>query len=406
MKRTSAVVSWVLSAGVCSSWLLAAGACSSGDRITFGSVLSLTGTLATSGNDHLQGMQLAVDEINAQGGVLGRTVALVNEDDHSDQAGASVAATRLVDDDHAVAVIGAIGSDSTLAIEKVTTPHQIVLISGASTSPALTGISPYFFRTCASDALQGQLLAKRAIAKTYTRVAVLYIPGAYGTGLAASFTTSFTALGGTVTFSQMVEHQASYVDLLTQIFATSPQAILLVVYAVDAAQIIRDYNNAFLFEGAFWFFTDAGQDTSFVDGVGARNFTFMHEGTANADPSGPAYATFADAYQRRFGHLPQGFAPNFYDAVYLVALAIQRAGSSAGPAMRDQVRAIADPPGAVVGPQQWAQARALIAQGLKINYEGASGSVDVDAQGDVIAPYDIWMIKDGMITTIEHSVLP
>ncbi|HWE31206.1 MAG TPA: ABC transporter substrate-binding protein, partial [Polyangia bacterium] len=166
--------------------------------ITIGALLSQTGSLATIGQEELEAAQMAVDEINAGGGVLDGQLVLVNADDGSDSTRTAAAATGLITDSKPVAIIGGIASGSTIAATAVTIPAGVVQISGASTSPALTAIeasSGTVFRTCPSDALQGQLLAKRAQAKGFTSVAVTFIPGPYGQGLADQFQTSFTAAG-------------------------------------------------------------------------------------------------------------------------------------------------------------------------------------------------------------------
>jgi ABC-type branched-subunit amino acid transport system substrate-binding protein len=376
-------------------------------QITVGVILSQTGMLATAGQDHLLAVELAVDEINRAGGVHGSLLTVVNEDDRSTPAGAATAAATLIARDHAPAILGAVTSDATLAAEGMTAPAKVVLISGSATSPALSGVSPYFFRTCSSDALQGELLAKRAWARGFKRIAVVWVPGAYGMGLSSSFAANFTSLGGTVTFNQMfTPGQSSYHDLLQQVFADPPEAVLLVAYAVDGAQIIRDYNTDFAFLQIFWFFTDSTQDSSFVAAVGASNFTFMHEGTGAPIPTGQAYRTFAAAFMRSFGKAPEGYSPEYYDATYLVALGLAAASKSDGESLRAQLRSVADPPGTMVGPGQWASAVALLRAGGQVNYEGASGSVDLDGNGDVIGPYDIWQVRQGVITPVEPSVLP
>jgi ABC-type branched-subunit amino acid transport system substrate-binding protein len=388
--------------------LLGASACAGNQpRLTIGSIISLTGSISSAGENHLEAIQLAVDEINAGGGILGRTVALVNADDRSVSTFTTAAAKMLMASSGTSAIVGAISSDSTLAALQATAPQHVVLISGSATSPALTGASPYFFRACPSDALQGQLLAKRAVAEQLQRVAVIYIPGAYGADLAGTFVSNFTALGGTITFNQMLTPgQPSYMSLLGDLFATNPEGVLLVAYPVDDAQVIRDYNTAYAFHHTTWFFTDSAQDDSFVADVGASNFTFAHEGTATPSLSGPQYPAFAAAFATRWGVQPEGFSANFYDATYLVALAMQDARASDGPSVRAHLRNIADPPGMVIHPGQWAQARTALTMGGKVNYDGASGTVDVDANGDVIATYDIWKVIDGKITSVERGVLP
>jgi ABC-type branched-subunit amino acid transport system substrate-binding protein len=381
-----------------------------GAKVTIGSIMSQTGALATIGQEQLQAAQLAVDEINAAGGVLGgSTLVLVNADDKSDPTGASDAATTLVTANKVPAIVGAIASGSTISASKVASPASTVMISGASTSPQITGMSPFLFRTCPSDALQGQLIAKRAIAEGLTHVAVTFVPGPYGSGLAGTFASSFTAAGGTVTFQQMyTEGQSSYMNLLTSIYATNPDAILMIAYPVDGAQIIKDYNSAFSSKQTAWFFTDATEDPSFIQGVGAGNFTFKHEGTGSAAPSGPAFTAYATAFNNKYGRAPNPgvFSANVYDATYLVALAIEQAGKADGPSIQAAMRNVADSPGMTVGPGQWAAAAAAIKAGTKVNYDGASGSVDIDANGDVVAPYDIWKVQNGAVTVTEMSVSP
>jgi branched-chain amino acid transport system substrate-binding protein len=142
--------------------------------------------------------------------------------------------------------------------------------------------------------------------------------------------------------------------------------------------------------------------------VGAANFTFQHEGTGSSAPTGPAYSTYAAAFNAKYGRKadPGTFSANVYDATYIVALAIQQAGKAEGPSIQAAMRTVADPPGMIVGPGQWAAALAAIKAGTKVNYDGASGPVDLDGNGDVVAPYDIWKVQGGAITVVEKSVSP
>jgi branched-chain amino acid transport system substrate-binding protein len=373
--------------------------------LTLGAVIAQTGDSASPGFDHLQAMQLAVDEINAAGGVLNRELALVPEDDRNNPGRAVALASKLINVHHVSAIVGAITSPSTLAMQPITDAAHVVVISGSATSPTLTASSRYFWRTCTSDALQGQILAKRAIALNLMSTAIVYTPGSYGMGLANVFSTYYEAAGGTISFSQMIATgQSSYVSLLAQLYTYQPSAVLLVAYVVEGAQIIVDYNNHYSFENSFWLFPDSLQYSSFVEGVGAGSFTFAHEGTAQATPDSEAYVRFARAFHARYGAFPEGRSPQYYDAIYLLALAIERAGKVDGDAINSSLRFVADPPGAIVGPQEWALARSVLARRLEINYEGASGSVDLGDNGDVIAPYDIWRVENGQIVVINHSI--
>jgi ABC-type branched-subunit amino acid transport system substrate-binding protein len=398
---------------ICFAWALALAAGCSGPsaRVTIGAVVSEAGMLAASGQGSLQAAQLAADEINAAGGVLGGSFVLAFQNDDSDPATIPGIASSLLDRSMVPAVFCCDGSGLTIPMASFAVPAHVVQISGASTAAAITTLADndLVFRTCPSDALQGQLIAARALARGFTQMAVIYVQNPYGMGLAQGFVTSFTMHGGTVTFNQPIPTgQPSYVQLLSDIFATQPQAILLVAYPLDGAQVIRDYNAGFAFLNAFWYFTDALEVSAFVTAVGESNFTFAHEGTHSGVPAGSAYATYASAYLARYGEPddPGTYSPNAYDAIYLLALAIEQAGKADSKAIHDHLRAVANPPGMVIGPGQLAAAKQAIKRGVKINYEGASGSVDFDAHGDVTGLYDIWQVEQGQITVVERSVAP
>jgi ABC-type branched-subunit amino acid transport system substrate-binding protein len=377
--------------------------------ITIGAIISQTGEVADQ-QGHLLSAQMAVDEINAGGGVLGGALALVNQDDRSDPAAAAAAATQLIDAYGVPAIIGCITSANTIAVAPIASAREVVLISGSSTAPTITGLSPYVFRTITSDALQGKLLGGRAADKGFSRLAVLYVPGAYGEGLSKVFTSTFQARGGTVVFNQQfVEHQSSYLGLLGQAYQTNPQAILLVGYAVDSAQIIRDYNSNFSSKGTFWFFTDGDEDQNFVQAAGPSSFTFQHEGSGPSNKKGPQYDSFAAAFLARYDRPVEvgSTAANYYDATYLVALALQKAGQATGAAIRDNLRAVSNPPGVQIGPGQWPAALAVLQAGGTVNYDGASGPVDLNGDGEPSsAPYDIWQVVNGKITVVEPSLSP
>jgi ABC-type branched-subunit amino acid transport system substrate-binding protein len=381
-------------------------------QIAIGAVTSESGPHATVGVERLHAIELALDEINGAGGVLGKTLVVADSDDHSDDTAAAAAAMTLIDDHHVPAIIGPLDSNAAVAELPVVTAAQIVLISGSATSPALTGASPFFFRTCGSDALQGKLLAKRAAGKAFPhqRVGIIHLPGAYGEGLADAFATSYAELGGTIMANlTYVEKQPSYVGLLSQLFSGDPpDAILLIAFDPEASQIIKDYVRSYLSTLTFWFFTDSTYSQIFVNGVGASNFTFPHEGTGAAIPTSQTFASFASEFNRRFGQTPESFTANYYDATYLVALALERGRRVDGPSIRDNLRAVANPPATRVMPGQWALAKAALDGNMDVNYDGASGDVDLDANGEVPGLYDIWKVDSAtaQFVIIDHSVSP
>jgi len=373
----------------------------SGDGVKIGSILSVTGDLAGIGSDMLDGAKLAVKEINAAGGVLGQSLTLVNEDEGGTEAKARAGAQA-----HASAgihaVVGAIGSSYTIAAAEVGKASQIVMVSPSSTSPTITDNDDdgYLFRTCPSDALQGALIAKRAAAQGATTASVIHVEGVYGTGLAGTFRTEFEATGGSVGyFEQYVTGQSSYNDILTAALASNPEVLVLVLYPVDGAQMIMDYNTAFSSQGPFIYLPDAVANQEFIDLAGGQNaFGFAHEGTAPSS-EGPSHTAFAAAYQAEYGRAPGIYVSNAYDATYVLALAIEAAGSTDGAAIRDALPGISVG-GTQYGPTQFADAVAAIKSGDDVDYLGASGQVDFDAHGDVIAPYAIWKVEGGAVNVI------
>jgi ABC-type branched-subunit amino acid transport system substrate-binding protein len=377
--------------------------------ITLGTLMSQTGANGGTGTEQLRGIQLAIDEINAAGGVLGSRLKLFNRDDKSTEEGVIEAANAMIAM-KTPAVIGAIASRMTLASAQLTSAAGIVQIAPSSTSPLITAAhattTPLLHRTCPSDALQGTLLARRARDRGFTKAAVIHVPGAYGKGLADVFAADFVARGGTMTdVVEYVENQQSYVETLTKVFEKSPQALLLVAYNDDAAQLVRDYNTNFSGQQVFLYFTDSSQVESFVQAAGgASGFTFMHEGTGPAAPETKEYTDYQTSFKAKYNMDPTGFSQNAYDAVYLIGAAMEAAGATTGYA--GKLREVSAG-GTKFGPGKWTELRAAIKAGTDVDYHGASGNVDLDANGDVVAPYDVWKVGSaGQFQVIQRSAVP
>ncbi len=377
------------------------------DTISLGSLLTSTGALAGIGSDMLRAVDLAVSEVNDAGGLLdGKTVVLTNQDDGSDEGLATAAAQAHVDAG-ITAFVGAVGSGFSLAAADVATPAGVVMVSPSSTSPLLSDYADdgYFFRTCPSDALQGTLLAQRALAAGHTTAAIIHVPGAYGEGMADFFETTFTGGGGTITSKiEYTEEQSDYIQLWTDIFANAPQAVVMPAYPTDGAQMINDYLGGFATQNASFYFADALANDDFTGLVGNANFTFTHEGTAPSF-AGPEAAHFDTAYAAEHGEDPGAFLGNAYDAAMLLMLAIEAGGSTDGADIRDNLIDVSSG-GTAYGAKDLADLIAAAGAGDDINYEGASSAVDFEANGDIIAPYDIWEVGASGVDVVEEGVAP
>ena len=156
-------------------------------------------------------------------------------------------------------------------------------------------------------------------------------------------------------------------------------------------------------EGFFerFVFTDGMKTTQLMEDIGAEYMEGMF-GTAPASPESQAGDIFAAAYEAEYGELPPlPFIDAAYDAAMIMALAIEKAGSTDGPAIRDAIRAVANEPGEIILPGEFARAKELIAAGTDINYQGAGGDQEFDENGDVAGTFEHWAVQDGAITTIE-----
>ncbi len=373
------------------------------DDIVIGTLVPMTGDLQAYGQDILNGSTLAVEEINAAGGVLGRTLALAVGDTQTKPQSGVDTAQKLVALEGAVALVGALSSGVTIPIaSSVSKPNRVVQISNASTSPVITTLDDddFLFRTIPSDAFQGVALGQVVYESGLINVATLYINNDYGEGLALSFKAAFEALGGVNSVALPYEpNNASYRGELAAAAREGADALLLIGYPENGVIILRQA----LEEGYFarFIFTDGMKSPKIVEAIGS-----YLDGSIGTNPQAMEGSQttehFMDAYEARFGSpVLVPFVDSAYDAVYLLALAMEAAGSAEKVAIRDNLRAVANPPGERVGPGDWAKAKALIAQGHDVDFVGAAGEQDFDATGDVEGTFAYWTIENGEFVTIK-----
>lgn len=376
-------------------------------RLPLGVLLSVTGPLAEVGSAQLNAVQQAVGEINARGGVLGQELEVRFRNDGSDPDQAERLAGELVSGG-ATVLIGGVDSRIALRAAAASAPRAVFL-SGSATSPAFTGGPGGFsFRTCALEAGEVALHAQRARARNLSRVAIVHPEGADHAALAEAFAAAFTRAGGTVTATAAYRPgEVTYAELLRPLLATDPEVVLLDADPVAGAEIVRDFVLTEPGSPVGWLFTHSVEIPSFVVAVGQRNFSFPHEGVGPGTPTGSRYAYFAAGFEAKYGQPPPvgAFSANVYDAVYLAAAAMEQAGSADPAAVRDALRSVSLG-GMAYGPADYAALIEAIHQHRDVNYEGASGSVDLDLHGDTSAPYDVWAVGPAGLTVIERAVRP
>ena len=373
-------------------------------NVLIGALEPLTGALSQYGTASVNGVQLAFEQINAQGGVLGnRSLEVVTGDTQTNpQAGVS-AAQQLARVRNVVAIIGALSSGVTIAAAtSVAAVDGVPMVSPASSAQAITTVedNDFLFRTAPHDGAQAQVLGAVTREAGYERLAVLYVNNAYGIGLAEEFTAVFEALGGTITASVAYEEgQASYRGELQAAARGGPEALVHIAYPGDGIPQIRQALEEGLFQN--FIFTDGMKTPEMISTIGAE-FLNGSLGTTPEAIETAASELFNAAYAERYGAeeiVP--FVSNAYDAAFILALAIEKAGSTDRTAVRDALRAVAGGGGTMILPGEWEKAKALIAAGEEIDYEGAAGSQDFDAAGDVPGTVGVWVIEDGEFVTQE-----
>ena len=381
-----------------------------GGPLKIGLLGPLTGPLAPFGPDYVNTANLALDHINAAGGVLGQPVELVIGDTATAPEQGVAEARRLVDIAGVHAIVGAASSGVSLAVaESVTIPNKIIQISNASTSPALTDVADddYLFRTPISDAAQGVVLAELVDDLGFTSVCTLYVNNAYGQGLSEQFAETFEEMGGTVTaqVSHTSETATTYASELGQCVEGDPEALLALSYPTGQAEVYLKE----AIEGAIidqFVFCDGTKSGEMFADLGFETFDGM-QGTAPGALQTEFGSTFDDAFEAKYGYLYQTpFNREAYDAIIVIALAAEKAGSTDPAAIRDALRDVANSPGEVAGPGADGVAAALAAvqAGTDIDYQGAAGSIEFDENGDIlVGAIEIWRVDAASETLVTDS---
>ena len=381
-----AVLPAVLLAGLPAGGLLAGGSARAED-VKIGVVLGEPAEMQDLVAPMLEAMKLAAEQINGQGGILdGRRLTLIVADSKGDPQADAETARRLATVDQVSALIGGLTSATTMALTvKVAMPEDLLQISPSATAPELTRLDDkdLFFRLVPSDDYQAAVLAKLTYNQGYDRVALAYVDNLYGSNVARIFRDAYTQLGGRITAA--VPHlpdRRDFADDLKALAAGRPKALVVVAYPETGIPLIAQAVAAGLSVDIIG--TDTLVDSRVIEEVGADRLRNAFFTAPSALGHTPGARRFADDYEEAYGPLgARLFVAQAYDAVMLAALAMERAGSPHEPDLGTWLRRICCMPGRQVGPGEWGRAKALIAAGSKINYQGASGPVEFDVNGDV-----------------------
>ena len=309
--------------------------------IKVGEFASLTGKEAAFGQSSHKGTLLAVEELNAAGGVLGRRLELITEDNQSKAGESATIAKKLISRDKVVALIGEVASTRSLEAAPIAQQARIPMISPSSTNPKVTEIGNYVFRVCFIDPFQGVVMAKFARnTLKLKRVAVLTsVSSAYSVGLAKYFKERFAQDGGAIALEQKFsEGDKDFKAQLTAIKAANVDGIFLPGYYTEAALVCKQARDLGLsiplFGGDGW---EAPQLLSIGGAAVEGTYYSTHYSPENKSP---AVTGFVERFRKRWNNeVPDAMAALGYDAAMVLADAIKRAGTTESAKLRDAIAA-------------------------------------------------------------------
>lgn len=349
------------------------GAGSGTGAIKVGEFASLTGNEAAFGRSSHQGTVLAVEEINAAGGVLGRQLELITEDNQSKQDESATAVKKLISRDKVVAVLGEVASGRSLEAAPICQQYKIPQISPSSTNPKVTQMGDYIFRVCFIDPFQGTVMAKFAQSTLKAKkVAVLTDVGApYSVGLATFFKERFVGDGGAIVAEQKFTNtDKDFKAQLTAIKSVAPDAVFVPAYYSQVTLIVLQARELGItvpfFGGDGWEAPELLQGSGSGEALEGCYFSTHF----SPDQDSPRAKEFVRTYEAKYGAKPDAMAALGYDSALLLADAIRRAG-------------VAEP----------AKIRDMLAQTK--DFDGVSGMMTLDADRNARKSAVIIGIRDG-----------
>jgi branched-chain amino acid transport system substrate-binding protein len=346
-------------------------------EIVIGEFGSLTGTTATFGISTKNGIDMAVDDLNKAGGLLGKKVRVIVEDDQGKPEEAQTVVTKLITKDQVSAILGEVASSRTMAAAPVAQQNGIPLISPSSTNPKVTEIGDYIFRVCFIDPFQGLVMAKFATNTLKVKnVAILRdIKNDYSVGLAEVFVENFKKMGGNIVANESYsEGDTDFSAQLTSIKSKNPQAVFMPGYYTEVGLVVRQARKLGL---NIPFMGGDGWDSPSLIQIGgeAVNGSYYSNHFSVSDPS-PKIQKFVSDYKARYSTTPDALAGLGYDAASVLFDAIKRANSTDGAKVRDAIAATKD-------------------------FDGITGKITIDKDRNAVKPAVVLQVKDGKLQYVE-----
>ena len=345
------------------------------DTVLLGEVGSLTGSEATFGLSTKQGVQMALDEVNAKGGIMVdgkmKKVAVRVYDDQGKPEEAANAVTRLINQDHVAVILGEVASSNSLAMAPKAQAAQTPMVTPSSTNPKVTEVGDYIFRVCFIDPFQGTVMSKFALDTLKVKnVAILKDNKSdYSLGLSQFFVEHFTKNGGTIVSEEAYSKgDTDFRGQLTAIKGKKPEAIYVPGYYTDVGVVARQAKelglNVPLLGGDGW-----ESEKLFELGGSAIEGSYFSNHYSSEDPT-PRVQDFIKSYAAKYGAKPDSLGALGYDAAMVAIEAIKRAGTTNGPKVREELAKTSGHP-------------------------GIAGTITLDEKRNAVKPAVILQVKDG-----------
>jgi branched-chain amino acid transport system substrate-binding protein len=361
--------------------LLGASCAKKTDTIKLGEYASLTGKDASFGQTSHKGLTLAIEELNNAGGALGQKFELITEDNQTKAGESATVARKLISRDRVIALFGEVSSGRSLEAAPIAQNAKVPMIAPAATNPEVTKKGDYIFRVCFIDPFQGTAMAKFAKDDLKAkRVAILYSVGnPYSVGLAKFFNETFTKNGGEVAAEKsFAENDKDFRAQLTSIKSANVDAIFVPSYYTEAALIVRQARSLGM---TMPFFGGDGWEAPQLLEIGGEAMEGCYYSTHfSPEDTAPAVQEFVKRYKARWNETPDAFSALGYDAGYIFADGLKRAGAVDGAKIRDALAATKD-------------------------FKGVTGVTTIDANRDASKPATILAIKGGK-TKFYKTVAP
>lgn len=346
-------------------------------EIKIGAILPLTGDAAIYGQELKNGIDLALDEINTRGGIKGKLIKVIYEDDAGDAKGGVAAINKLIKIEKVPVIIGGAMSSVAMSIAPIAQNEKTVFLSPTATAPALSNAGKYFFRIWPSDNYDGQIMADFAFNKlNLRRISILYVNSDYGKGIEEVFSSEFKKYGGKVISSEGYElGTKDFRSHLTKIKSLSPDAIYLPGYYKELSGILRQIKelrikSKLLSVNSFY-------DPKLINiaGNAAEGAIFTYP-LYDAESEESVIKEFVSKFNKKYGKKPDAFAVQGYDAMNIVGYAIEHGGNT-NDAIQKAMSTIND-------------------------YQGVGGKMSFDKNGDVIKRLRILTVKNGKFVTYQE----